>query len=199
MESHLRSVVLGAAVLAALLLLTACGQPTSGSGVECLPGLDEVQVCGFQCTIGTDGAVVCADTPNGTCVLDPQGRAVCSQVMPEAVLLANAPPTECLLGSDGLAACGYSCGLDALGLAACANTPDGTCVPAPDGSLTCSQLTPQGFAATDGLAPPPECLIGANSAACGYNCELGALGLPNCSTVPNGTCAFNADGTLACP
>jgi len=61
---------------------------------------------------------------------------------------AAAPPTGCLLGSDGVQACGYGCRIGSDGRANCAATPDGTCELNTNGTVSCGracQLTSSGF------------------------------------------------------
>lgn len=49
-------------------------------------------------------------------------------------------------------------------------------------------------------APAPTCRLNSDgSNSCGYNCSLGSNGHFYCSSVPNGRCALNADGTFSCP
>jgi hypothetical protein len=48
--------------------------------------------------------------------------------------------------------------------------------------------------------PQPQCLVGADGMnSCGYNCRMGGDGHQYCSSVPDGRCALNADGTMSCP
>jgi hypothetical protein len=49
-------------------------------------------------------------------------------------------------------------------------------------------------------APAPECRMGSDGQnTCGYNCRLGSDGHFYCSSVPNGHCALNSDGSFSCP
>jgi hypothetical protein len=48
--------------------------------------------------------------------------------------------------------------------------------------------------------PQPECRMGSDGRnTCGYNCQLGSNGHFYCSSVANGRCALNSDGTWSCP
>ncbi|MBL8957714.1 MAG: hypothetical protein JNK82_43465 [Myxococcaceae bacterium] len=48
--------------------------------------------------------------------------------------------------------------------------------------------------------PAPECRMSSRGYnTCGYNCRLGSDGDFYCSSVPNGQCALNADGSWSCP
>lgn len=49
---------------------------------------------------------------------------------------ATTPPT-CMMGSNGLNACGYNCRLGSNGRAYCSTRPDATCAMNSDGSFTC--------------------------------------------------------------
>ena len=60
------------------------------------------------------------------------------------------------------------------------------------------------FAAADspasGGGTAPECRMGSDgSNTCGYNCRMGSNGHFYCSSVPDGSCAFNSNGTWSCP
>jgi len=47
---------------------------------------------------------------------------------------------------------------------------------------------------------PTECKLNSNgSHSCGYNCRLGSDGYHYCSSVPNGECSLNGDGSWSCP
>jgi tetratricopeptide (TPR) repeat protein len=47
---------------------------------------------------------------------------------------------------------------------------------------------------------PRECRAGPDGqSVCGYNCRASSSGRISCSSVPNGLCTLNSDGTLACP
>jgi hypothetical protein len=79
----------------------------------------------------------------------------------------------------------------------CSGTPNGKCALNSDGTFSCpgTMMAP---AAVN--VPPPKCEMGADGVnSCGYNCELGADGHEYCSSVPNGKCALNADGSWSCP
>jgi hypothetical protein len=103
---------------------------------------------------------------------------------------------RCLMGSDGVQACGYACQMGADGVSVCANTPDGVCDMGADGHVTCSQV--QGPKAVG--QPPPECKMGTRGEnTCGYNCRMGSNGVWYCASMPNGQCAMNANGTWTCP
>jgi hypothetical protein len=63
------------------------------------------------------------------------------------------------------------------------------------GRATVTIATP-GYA----VAPPTQCMLGSDGYnTCGYNCRLGSNGHAYCSSVANGHCALNSDGTFSCP
>jgi hypothetical protein len=114
---------------------------------------------------------------------------------------AAAPGTRCLMGSDGRNACGYNCRIGSDGVSACADTPDGACSIDAYGHASCSRVGGYGYRVA-GVAPgpKPECRMGSDGVnTCGYNCRMGSNGHFYCSSVPNGQCAFNSDGTFSCP
>jgi hypothetical protein len=109
---------------------------------------------------------------------------------------ANPGQSQCLMGSDGVQACGYKCMMGSDGHTACANSPDGVCAMGADGRVVCSEVAQSAPAG----APPPTCKMGSDgSNTCGYNCQFGANGHWYCASRPDGRCAFNADGTFTCP
>ncbi len=122
--------------------------------------------------------------------------------------------SECKLQSDGQNVCGYNCETGSNGKVYCADTPDGKCAFNSDGTWTCTQLAGGGesmslrTAAPIGtqqpaIVPsnvPTECKLQSNGQkVCGYNCRLGSNGRAYCSSIPNGKCSLNSDGTFACP
>lgn len=114
---------------------------------------------------------------------------------------ASAEEPECKLQSNGTNVCGYHCKTGSNGRVYCADTPDGQCAMNSDGTYSCTQLADSqrgAVASADG--PEPECKLQSNGRkVCGYNCRLGSNGLAYCSSIPNGTCSLNSDGTFSCP
>lgn len=106
---------------------------------------------------------------------------------------------DCWKDSAGKQVCGFNCVVNE-GHVGCASTPYGRCWAA-SGDVRCADgptITVMGVG--DGSTKPPECKMGSDGMnACGYNCKLGSNGKAYCSSVPNGTCALNADGTFTCP
>lgn len=112
---------------------------------------------------------------------------------------ASAEEPECKMGSNGQNVCGYHCEMGSNGRVYCADTPDGKCSFNSDGTYTCTQLahTRQAVAAN---GPEPECKLQSNGKkVCGYNCRTGSNGRAYCSSIPNGECSLNSDGTFSCP
>ena len=102
---------------------------------------------------------------------------------------------RCLMGSNGVQACGYNCMMGSDGVSACANTPNGVCAMGTDGHVQCSQV--QG---SQPAGPPPECKMGSRGErTCGYNCRMGSNGYWYCATTANGQCAMSSDGSWTCP
>jgi hypothetical protein len=109
-----------------------------------------------------------------------------------------APPTRCLMGSDGRNACGYNCRIGSDGVSACADTPDGTCSIDAWGHATCTRVAGYGYGVVGG--PKPECKMSSRGRnTCGYNCKHGSNGEVYCASTPNGRCALNSDGSWSCP
>jgi hypothetical protein len=105
---------------------------------------------------------------------------------------------QCLVGKNGRQACGYNCLLGSDGVAACADMPEGDCTLNADGHVTCAQIAERGGANAGGL--PPECKAGSDGIkVCGYNCKAGTNGRMYCATRPEGQCSQNGDGTFTCP
>lgn len=115
-----------------------------------------------------------------------------------APLIVGGPATECRMGSNGRQACGYNCGIGADGIAVCADTPNGVCSMNAWGRMTCSNVGVRGGIVVG--IPKPECRMGSNGQnTCGYNCRMGSNGRFYCSSMPQGQCALNSDGTWSCP
>ena len=111
---------------------------------------------------------------------------------------ARSATAQCRTGNDGRQACGYNCDVGSDGVAACADTPDGTCSGGADGHVTCTQLAVRGGANAGGR--PPECRTGTDGVkVCGYNCKKGTNGRYFCAAMPEGECTPNANGTYTCP
>ena len=107
--------------------------------------------------------------------------------------------SSCLMGSNGVQACGYDCKLGADGIAACSNMPNGRCELGADGHVYCSEGQPYAQQPPAQM-PPQQCALNSDgSRTCGYNCKLGSNGYHYCSTQPNGQCALNSDGSWTCP
>ena len=102
---------------------------------------DGGQACGYNCMMGTDGHVVCANTSDGVCAMGANGRVSCSSVGPETSRgpAAASPPPTCRLNSDGSRSCGYNCRMGSDGHFECARTPDGVCAMGANGRAYCSQ------------------------------------------------------------
>ncbi|MBL8950586.1 MAG: hypothetical protein JNK82_07415 [Myxococcaceae bacterium] len=105
---------------------------------------------------------------------------------------------ECKMGKNGRQACGYNCEAGTDGVAACADTPDGSCTKGEDGHVTCTQLAVRGGANAGGAVP--ECRTGTDGVqVCGYNCKKGTNGRYFCATMPDGECTPTESGTYTCP
>jgi hypothetical protein len=180
-------------------------------------------VCGYACRLGSDGAVACADTPDGVCALGSDGRVVCTELafLDDELRAESADRPVCRLGSDGRVACGYGCRLGSDGRAVCARGPDGVCAVGADGRVVCRDsfaversLRFGGNSGGQGdrwrrerghgrggpaAAVRPECRTGADGrAVCGYHCRMGADGRVVCANSPDDVCAMGADGRVAC-
>lgn len=101
-------------------------------------GSDGRQACGYHCQMGSDGAVACANTADGTCAMGTDGHVVCSQVAAAPGLAPAAKPPECHRGSRGQNTCGYNCRYGSNGQWYCASQPNGTCAFNSNGTWTCS-------------------------------------------------------------
>ena len=106
---------------------------------------------------------------------------------------------DCWKDATGKQVCGFNCVVNE-GRVGCASTPYGHCrasgaeVQCADGAV----ITVMGVG--DASSKAPECKMGSDGMnACGYNCKVGSNGKAYCSSVPNGSCALNADGTYTCP
>ena len=108
---------------------------------------------------------------------------------------------DCWKDSAGKQVCGFNCVVNE-GRVGCASTPYGHCW-AESADVRCANgptITVMGVGDSSKPAKPPECKMGSDGMnACGYNCKLGSNGKAYCSSVPNGACAQNADGTFTCP
>jgi hypothetical protein len=104
---------------------------------------------------------------------------------------------QCLVGKNGRQACGYNCMLGSDGIAACADMPEGDCVKGEDGHVTCAQIAVRGGANAGGQVP--ECKAGMDGIkVCGYHCKQGTNGRMYCAAKPEGECTQNSDGTFSC-
>jgi TPR repeat protein len=103
---------------------------------ECKMGSDGIHVCGYDCKMGADRHVACADTPNGRCAMSTDGSISCSQIAPSFVG-AGMPPPECKMGADGRKVCGYNCRMGSNGRMYCSRTPNGKCAFNADGTFSC--------------------------------------------------------------
>ena len=106
---------------------------------------------------------------------------------------------DCWKDSTSKQVCGFNCVVNE-GRVGCASTPYGHCSVA-GADVRCVDgptITVMGVGAASSKAP--ECKMGSDGMnACGYNCKLGSNVEAYCSSVPNGACALNADGTFSCP
>lgn len=108
--------------------------------------------------------------------------------------LRDSTAFHCLMGSDGVQACGYHCRMGSDGAVACADAASGACAMGSNGRISCSRGTPSGS------VPQASCQLGSDGRqACGYHCRLGSDGRAVCSSNPAQQCAMNADGTFICP
>jgi hypothetical protein len=121
-----------AAVLAVASLLVACGggaaRQRSASGTPertCEMDTEGRVACGYDCLIGQDGVVACAETPDGECAPGPDGRAYCTTASGRAQA-SNAPREECRIDADGKQVCGYNCEW-ANGRHYCSSIPEVKC------------------------------------------------------------------------
>jgi hypothetical protein len=115
-----------------------------------------------------------------------------------AELAREALEPECKMQSNGKNVCGYHCETGSNGRVYCADTPDGKCSLNSDGTYSCTRLADSRTSA--GATEEPECKLQSNGKkVCGYNCKLGSNGRAYCSSVPNGECSLNSDGTYSCP
>jgi len=104
---------------------------------------------------------------------------------------------ECKMGKTGRQACGYNCDVGTDGVAACADTPDGSCAKGEDGHVTCTQLAVRGGANAGGAVP--ECRTGTDGVqVCGYNCKKATNGRYFCAATPEGECTATPDGKYTC-
>lgn len=51
----------------------------AGAAQDCRRGADGVEVCGFNCEMGSNGRVYCAPTPDGRCALNSDGTRSCGR------------------------------------------------------------------------------------------------------------------------
>jgi hypothetical protein len=84
-------------------------------------------------------------------------------------LLPLSALAECRFGTDGYAACGYSCVVDGYGKAVCADSEDQVCI------VDCH-----------------------GDARCGYNCIVDGNGRAVCADSPDQTCATDSFGRAVC-
>lgn len=104
----------------------------------CLQDKDGGVRCGFACVKSPRGSVRCATTPDGACRADRDGVVVCTDFQPDKrVYLGAPPPTTCVRGARGQAACGYDCTTDTTGGARCSASPFGACARRSDGHVRC--------------------------------------------------------------
>jgi hypothetical protein len=166
----------------------------------CQQGADGTVACGYDCVIDGGGRPMCANTPDGACLVSPQGTAVCTELPPHLrlILLTERLEPECRRDGAGSVFCGFGCTENARGEVRCASTPDGRCAADKAGTLVCTDFdTRQRLF----IGPPPQsmCLKGADGrAVCGYGCAREANGGARCSMSPLGICATGANGHARC-
>ena len=176
-----------------LVLLSTSAQAQSQA--VCFNGSDGRAACGYACKVGSDGVARCAETPDGACIVQSNGRVACTDFQP-ARFHRRWPQAECVLGSNGLAACGYACKVGSDGIARCAQTPDGACIVQSNGRVACTDFT---GTRRHGRRQQATCLLGSNGlAACGYACQAGSDGIARCAQSPEGACIVQANGRVAC-
>jgi hypothetical protein len=166
----------------------------------CKQGADGTVACGYDCVIDAAGSPVCANTPDGACLVSPTGVAGCSDLPParRLVLLTDRIAPECRRNGAGGVVCGFGCVESPRGEVRCAKTPDGACAADKAGSLVCTEFD---IRQRIFLGPPPQsmCLKGAEGrAVCGYGCVREANGNARCSASPLGACATGANGHARC-
>jgi hypothetical protein len=99
-------------------------------------GTDGINVCGYNCRMGTNGHMYCASTPDGRCAMNTDGTFTCSGA-PSVAAYPGAPPPDCRMGTDGINSCGYNCRMGTDGHMYCASRPDAQCAFNTDGTFTC--------------------------------------------------------------
>jgi hypothetical protein len=139
----------------------------------------------------------------------PPGQAVAPPAVkssPRRVATWNKPKVDgalpdCWRDGDGQEVCGFNCAVSGERVG-CAATPYGYCSANGD-EVRCvdgATILVGGMGPAAAPARAPECKMGADGMnACGYNCKVGSNGKAYCSSVANGACALNADGTYTCP
>lgn len=166
----------------------------------CKRGADGSVACGYACVVDGAGQPVCANTPDGACLVASNGRAGCSELPTSRrlMILTDRIEPQCKRDGAGGVVCGYGCASSPRGHVRCASTPDGACASDKAGSITCTDFD---VGQRIFLGPPPQasCLKGADGhVECGYGCVREVTGNARCSTSPLGACATGADGHASC-
>jgi hypothetical protein len=84
-----------------------------------------------NCTTANDGQVRCADGYAGY----PQGYP--AGYVGDGYPSGYTRGETCLVGSNGVVACGHDCKVGTAGIAACSNVPGGSCASGSDGLVYC--------------------------------------------------------------
>ena len=93
----------------------------TGTRAACRVGGDGTVVCGFACTVGGDGKAVCADTDDGVCTVGGNGKTVCTELGHLRARVRREGTPQCVVGGNGVVACGYACKVGGNGIAVCAS------------------------------------------------------------------------------
>ncbi len=106
---------------------------------ECRMQTNGRNVCGYNCQMGSNGRVACADTPDGVCGMNTDGSVSCSQLRHSRFASGGntREKPECRMGTDGIRTCGYNCRMGTNGRFYCASHPDYQCAFNSDGTFTC--------------------------------------------------------------
>jgi hypothetical protein len=126
-------------------------------------------------------------------------RLLSGAVMTFILALVSSVPraeeSQCIVGGDGRAACGFACVVGGDGAAACSTVPFGACTVGGNGRAVC--FVPR--MRLHWNSPRAMCVNGGDGgAACGYACVVGGDGAAACSDLPYGKCAVGGDGRAVC-
>ena len=125
-------------------------------------------------------------------------EANCPRDPRQAALVQPLVRATCRESASGDVACGWNCLEGKTGEVKCAQSPDGTCIALPAGGVRCTDV---GSARVIRLRKDDRatCTLGtAGDVVCGWDCRVGADGMPRCSQSPDGACISTVSGSVRC-